>query len=80
MWSPVPFIGDGIMDMEKNNDQLELKERDERPDPDQLNAVEKFYERFRGVPLRHLDVFIGCCVAALILVIVLGMLKGWGIF
>ena len=48
-------------------------------DPDQLNAVEQFYERFRGVPLKYLDIFIGVCMTGLILVVVLGILKGRGI-
>ena len=59
---------------EKRDDRPE-----ERPDPSQLNAVEKFYENFRGVKLRHLDIFIGCCVAALLLVVLFGALKGNGI-
>lgn len=68
------------MNMEHKEDQLELKEEVQHPDPSQLNAVERFYERFRGVPLRNLDIFIGVCIAALVLVVVLGMLKGWGVF
>ena len=49
------------------------------PDPSQLNAMEKFYERFRGVPLRNIDIFIGICAAAFVVIVVLGMLKGRGI-
>lgn len=66
--------------MEQNNDQLEPKQPDEGSDAKPLTAVENFYERFHDVPLRYLDRFIGCCVAALILVVVLGMLKGRGFF
>ena len=50
------------------------KER-ERPDPSQLNAIEKFYEYFRNVPLKYLDIFIGVCIAALVAVIALGFLN-----
>ena len=49
------------------------------PAPSQLNAMEKFYERFRGVPLRNIDIFIGICAGAFLVVVVLGMLKGRGI-
>ena len=47
----------------------------ERPDRSQLNAVENFYENFRKVPLKYLDLFIGLCVAALVIVFVLGILN-----
>lgn len=46
----------------------------------QRTGMENFYEHFRGVPLKYLDIFIGICVAALILFIVLGFLKGHGYF
>ena len=58
--------------------QLEQPER-QRPDPSQLNAIEKVYENFRGITPKHLDIFIGCCIAALVLVILIGALKGNGI-
>lgn len=63
----------------ENGNSQEQKGASERPDPSQLNAVENFYERFRGVDLKHLDMFIGGCAAAFVLVVILGMLKGWGI-
>ena len=65
------------MDKEKNEHQLE--QETSRPDPSQLNAVERFYEKFRGIPLRYLDIFIGTCIAALVIVVILGMLKYRGI-
>jgi len=65
------------MDKEKNKHQLE--QETSRPDPSQLNAVERFYEKFRGIPLRYLDIFIGTCIAALVIVVILGMLKYRGI-
>lgn len=67
------------MDMEEKRDIQPVEQPVEQPDPSQLNAVEKFYENFRGVKLRHLDIFIGCCVAALVLVVLLGALRGNGI-
>ncbi len=50
-------------------------EKRERPDKSQLNAFENLYENFRNVPLKYLDIFIGLCIAALVLVIALGVLN-----
>lgn len=61
--------------MERN----EKKEPATRRDPSQLNAIEKFYEKFRGVPLKYIDIFIGVCVAVFLIVVILGMLRGRGI-
>lgn len=41
-----------------------------------LRGKEKFYEHFRGVPLKALDIFIGLCIAAFFLVIAVGVLQG----
>ena len=57
----------------------ETKEPATRRDPSQLNAIEKFYEKFRGVPLKYIDIFIGVCVTAFLVVVILGMLRGRGI-
>ena len=43
--------------MEQNN-----KEQTEQRDLSQLNSIERFYERFRGVSLKKLDIFIVCCI------------------
>ena len=51
------------------------KRLEERPDRSQLNAFENFYENFRRVPLKYLEIFIGLCVAALVGVIALGILN-----
>ena len=50
-----------------------------RRDPSQLNAIEKFYEKFRGVPLKYIDIFIGVCVAVFLIVVILGMLRERGL-
>ena len=51
-----------------------------RPDRSQLNAFENFYEKFRKVPLKYIDIFIGVCVAALVSVVLVGILKSKGFF
>lgn len=61
--------------MERN----EKKEPAPRRDPSQLNAIEKFYEKFRGVPLKYIDIFIGVCVAVFLIVVILGMLRERGL-
>lgn len=47
----------------------------ERRDKSELNAFENLYENFRNVPVKYVDIFIGVCVAALVLVIALGILN-----
>lgn len=70
------------MDEEKTLPQapekLEEKE-DAHPDRSQLNAFENFYEKFSKVPLKYIDIFIGVCVAALVIVVLVGILKSKGI-
>lgn len=56
-------------------DEEKRPEKRERQDKSQLNAFENLYENFRNVPLKYLDMFIGLCVAALVLVIVLGIMN-----
>ena len=51
-----------------------------RPDRSQLNAFENFYENFRKVPLKYIDIFIGVCITALVVVILVGILKSKGFF
>ena len=58
---------------------MENEKKDPRRDPSQLNAIEKLYEKFRGVPLKYIDIFIGLCAAAIFAVVILGMLKGRGL-
>ena len=57
---------------------MENEKKDPRRDPSQLNAIEKLYEKFRGVPLKYIDIFIGLCAAAFFAVVILGMLKERG--
>ena len=56
-------------------DEEKRPEKRERLDKSQLNAFENLYENFRNVPLKYLDMFIGLCVAALVLVIALGIIN-----
>lgn len=51
-----------------------------RPDRSQLNAFENFYENFRKVPLKYIDIFIGVCITALVIVVLIGILKSKGFF
>lgn len=44
------------------------------------NSVQEFYERFRGVPLKKIDTFIGICIAAIVVVVIIGMLDSRGFF
>ena len=55
------------------------EQKSDRPDRSQLNAFENFYEKFRKVPLKYIDVFIGVCVAALVIVVLVGILNSKGI-
>ena len=54
-------------------------ETEKKPDRSQLNAFENFYEKFRKVPLKYIDIFIGVCVAALVIVVLVGILKSKGL-
>ena len=57
----------------------ETEKKPDRPDRSQRNAFENFYEKFRKVPLKYIDIFIGVCVAALVIVVLVGILKSKGI-
>ena len=57
----------------------ETEKEPDRPARSQLNAFENFYEKFRKVPLKYIDIFIGVCVAALVIVVLVGILKSKGI-
>ena len=58
---------------------MENEKKDPRRDPSQLNAIEKLYEKFRGVPLKYIDIFIGLCASAFFAVVILGVLKERGL-
>ena len=57
----------------------ETEKKPDRSDRSQLNAFENFYEKFSKVPLKYIDIFIGVCVAALVIVVLVGILKSKGI-
>ena len=57
----------------------ETEKKPYRPVHSQLNAFENFYEKFRKVPLKYIDIFVGVCVAALVIVVLVGILKSKGI-
>ena len=78
MWSPA-FL-ESNMNEHKEQQPMEPEQAPPRPDPNDLYPVERFYERFRDVPLRRIDLFIGLCVAALVLVVAVGVLDGQGFF
>lgn len=44
----------------------------------QPKGLEHVYQNFKGVPVKYVDIFIWLCVAALVLVLVVGVLKGNG--
>lgn len=46
-----------------------------RTDRSQRNAFENFYEHFRNVPLKYIDIFIGVCAVALVAVIAAGIIN-----
>lgn len=47
----------------------------DRRDPKDLNAFENFYENFRNVPVKYVDRFIVLCIAAIFVVVALGILN-----
>ena len=63
-----------------NNKKEEISQQSEPVDMSQLNAMERFYERFRGVSLKKLDIFIVCCIVGIVLTIALGVLDSRGFF
>ena len=63
-----------------NNKKEEFSQQSEPVDMSQLNAMERFYERFRGVSLKKLDIFIVCCIVGIVLTIALGVLDSRGFF
>ena len=64
-----------------------MADQDKRPQEDKddyrpsafSNVFQSFYEQFRGVPLRYFDIFIGLCLAALVIIIGIGVLQAKGI-
>lgn len=70
--------------MDEKNEKLNPAESSEETaegstPPRELNAVEKFYENFRGIPLKYLDIFIAACLAGFVITVVVGILRAKGI-
>lgn len=42
--------------------------------------VEGIYDKLDGVPIKYIDIFIGICCVAFVVVVILGMLHGRGVF
>ena len=66
--------------MEEEKNTSEMQKSDSRPDHSQLNAFENFYEKFRKVRLKYFVVFCGVGGAAVVLVVVVGILNPTVIF
>ena len=47
--------------------------------PERHSPLEPVYQNFQEVPVKYVDIFIGLCFAALVLVLVVGILKGNGL-
>lgn len=47
--------------------------------PEYHSPLEPVYQNFRKVPVKYVDIFIGLCVAALVIVLVVGFLNSKGI-
>lgn len=62
--------------MDQKTDNREEKQSTPAESQGPRNGKEKFYENFSGIPVKYLDIFIGICIAALILLIVVGVARG----
>ena len=51
------------------------QEEPPKPPEKELTAVQKFYENFRGVPLKYIDALIGLCILVLVVIFVMGALR-----
>ena len=63
----------------EERDKLPQKEEKEYQPSMFSNVFHSFYERFRGVPLRYFDIFIGLCITAIVVIVVVGVLQARGI-
>ena len=62
--------------LQKREEQLKEKESQMQSS----NAKERFYDTFRNVPVKYIDYLIAACGVAIIVCVILGMMKGRGIF
>lgn len=58
--------------------EVEVEAREEEVE-EFKNAKERLYDKI-NIPIKYLDIFIGICVAAIVVLTVMGMLKGRGYF
>lgn len=65
---------------EKNQDRTRENGQPKPYQPSMFaNLFHGFYDKFQNVPLRAFDIFIGLCIAAIVVLIVVGMLQSRGI-
>ena len=57
-----------------------LQKREEESQMQSSNAKERFYDNFRNVPVKYIDYLIAACGVAIVVCVILGMMKGRGIF
>ena len=62
--------------LQKREEQLKEKENQMQSS----NAKERFYDNFRNVPVKYIDYLIAACGVAIVVCVILGMMKGRGIF
>ena len=62
--------------LQKREEQLKEKESQMQSS----NAQERFYDNFRNVPVKYIDYLIAACGVAIVVCVILGMMKGRGIF
>lgn len=62
--------------MDEENEEKRPAQQPQQDSYMGLNWKQRFYENFRGVPLKAIDAFIGLCILAFVLLIVIGLLRG----
>ncbi len=62
-------------ELKKRESQLQKKQEE----VSKRNVKENFYENFRNIPVKYLDILIGVCGVAILVCVILGMLQGRGI-
>ena len=62
-------------ELEKREQELEKKQQEKS----QKNIKENFYDNFKSVPVKYIDILIEVCGVAIVVCVILGMLQGRGI-